>query len=107
MAKAEVYAGIDERWPIINAWIAANAALVAGGGERELSVLQANIMAFVPPKDRMFKELECLQAEIEEQRLKGEYPTDAPRDWRIMQIEILLRAAQRNHLFTFEKIKVK
>lgn len=110
MAKKDtsLFSGLNEAWPIISAWLAANAALIQGGGNRELAVLQANIEGIVggtPEGRKMDKRLAELQEEIERQRLEPHnIPTDQPRDWRLKKLSILLRAAEEYGLFTFEKV---
>ena len=103
------FQGLDETWLLIDAAIRARAAIVEGHGERELEGLRAIVSALLEPKyrDKLNDRLNELQLEIEKQRTHGTYPADHPRDWRFIELSILLEEAGRGKLLKFERIKVQ
>ncbi len=103
------FTGLTKGYPLLDMWMRANAALTAGGGEREVGLLRANVMGFMTEgeKTKLEGELQDLQVRLEEQRSRasrGELPTPAPMEWLFEALRIILKHADDADLFQTERI---
>lgn len=103
------FSGLTKGYPLIDMWMKANAALLAGAGKRELGLFRANVMGFLTEaeKRKLEAELQKLQGHHEEQRrriARGELPTPAPMDSLYEYLRIVLKHADNADLFQTERI---
>lgn len=96
-------------YPLIDLWMKSNAAILAGGGEREVGTLRANVMGFLTDAEvkKLEAELQTLQGFQEEQRgrvRRGELPTPAPMNALNEVLRVILKHADNADLFQTERI---